>query len=115
MSENTNNHGAAYKVLSVRTNEDTRAQLEVLAQLNEHSVTEETRLALEHWVERCSPDPAALRLAEQVRDEIECEAETKRQAIAAVLGGSSGSSAKPPTRAARQPSPRAQLFSGSPT
>lgn len=88
---------AAYKVLSVRTSEDTRAQLEVLALLNERSVTEETRIALEAWVEQSKSDPEVLKRAEQVRAEIEREAETKRNAIAAVLGGSgkpSGRSAK---------------------
>ena len=78
MNENTAGFGAAYKVLSVRTSEDTRAQLEVLAQLNERSVTEETRIALEHWVEKSKSDPAVLKRAEQVRAEIE------RDALAAV-------------------------------
>lgn len=78
---------AAYKVLSVRTSEDTRAQLEVLALLNERSVTEETRIALEHWVDQSKSDPAVLKRAEQVRAEIERDAETKRNAINAVLGG----------------------------
>lgn len=87
MNENANGFGAAYKVLSVRTSEDTRAQLEVLAQLNERSVTEETRIALEHWVEKSKSDPAVLKRAEQVRAEIERDAETKRNAINAVLGG----------------------------
>ncbi len=93
--------GAAYKVLTVRTSEDTRAQLEVLAQLNERSVTEETRIALEHWVEKSKSDPAVLRRAEQVRAEIEREAETKRNAIAAVLGST------PSTKAAPRPTKRA--------
>lgn len=78
---------AAYKMLSVRTSEDTRAQLEVLALLNERSVTEETRIALERWVEQSKSDPAVLKRAEQVRAEIERDAETKRNAINAVLGG----------------------------
>lgn len=87
MSENTpTGFSAACKVLSVRTSEDTRAQLEVLTQLNERSVTEETRIALEHWVEKSKSDPAVLKRAEQVRAEIERDAETKRNAINAVLG-----------------------------
>ncbi|AZN29357.1 hypothetical protein EJO69_02830 [Flaviflexus salsibiostraticola] len=95
--------GAAYKVLTVRTSEDTRAQLEVLAQLNERSVTEETRIALEHWVDKSKSDPAVLRRAEQVRAEIEREAETKRNAIAAVLGSKPSTKASPrPTKQASQ-------------
>ncbi|QCY47315.1 hypothetical protein GcLGCM259_1585 [Glutamicibacter creatinolyticus] len=90
---------AAYKVLSVRTSEGTRAQLEVLAQLNERSVTEETRIALEYWVEKSKSDPEVLKRAEQVRAEIERDAETKRNAINAVLGSK-------PTRTAKQASPR---------
>jgi ferric-dicitrate binding protein FerR (iron transport regulator) len=93
MSENNNGQEATYRVLSVRTSEATRAQLEVLAQLNDRSVTEETRLALEHWVERSKSDPAVLERAEQVRADIEHEAQTKRNAIAAVLG--SGGTSKP--------------------
>lgn len=101
MSESTPaGFSAAYKVLSVRTSEDTRAQLEVLAQLNDRSVTEETRIALEHWVEKSKSDPAVLRRAEQVRAEIERDAETKRNAINAVLGGKDSKTAS--TRTTKQ-------------
>ena len=95
---------AAYKVLSVRTSEDTRAQLEVLALLNERSVTEETRIALEHWVEQSKSDPAVLKRAEQVRAEIERDAETKRNAINAVLGNKDGKTASARTTKQAQPS-----------
>ncbi|MFE2656710.1 hypothetical protein [Brevibacterium sp. NPDC059310] len=106
MSENipdSAGYGSAYKVLSVRTSEDTRAQLEVLAQLNETSVTEETRIALEHWVEKCKSDLAVLKRAEQVRAEIEREAETKRNAINAVLGGKDSKTSS--SRTTKQPQP----------
>lgn len=91
---------AAYKVLSVRSSEDTRAQLEVLAQLNELSVTEETRIALEHWVEKSKSDPTVIKRAEQVRADIQRETETKRNAITAVLG--SNTPEKPVVRATKQ-------------
>ncbi|KAB1658152.1 hypothetical protein [Pseudoclavibacter sp. CFCC 11306] len=61
---------AAYKELSVRTSEDARTQLEVLAQLNERSLTEETQTTLEHWVEKLKSDPAVLKRAGQVQAEI---------------------------------------------
>ena len=106
MSETTQGGTAAQKVLSVRTSEDTRAQLEVLAQLNQRSVTEETRIALEYWVEKSKSDPAVRQRAEQVRAEIEREAETKRNAILAVLGTGDvngvSSTIKPVTRAPKQ-------------
>lgn len=83
--------------LSVRMRDSIRAQLDVLAQLNNRSVTEETRLALEHWVERAKTDPSLKERADRVRAEIDREVEQKRrsaerdaqhrhQAIAAVLG-----------------------------
>lgn len=83
--------------LSVRMRDSIRAQLDVLAQLNNRSVTEETRLALEHWVEKAKTDPSLKERADRVRAEIDREVEQKRrsaerdaehrrQAIAAVLG-----------------------------
>ncbi|WP_370895089.1 hypothetical protein [Janibacter sp. GXQ6167] len=83
--------------LSVRMRDSVRAQLDVLAQLNNRSVTEETRLALEHWVEKAKTDPSLKERADRVRAEIDREveqrrrsaerdAEHRRQAIAAVLG-----------------------------
>ena len=72
--------------LSVRITDGLRAQLEVFAQLNDRSVTEEIRIALEAWVETSKSDPKVLERAETVRAEIEREAETKRSAIAAIFG-----------------------------
>lgn len=105
--------GGAYRVLSVRMSEDTRAQLEVLAQLNNRSLTDETRHALEAWVERSKSDPSVLRRAEQVRAEIEREAQTKRNAIAAVLGATDGEAA--PAESPRANTLRAQVPTASPS
>ncbi len=91
----------SYRNLPVKMSDDTRAQLEVLAQLNERSLTEESRLAIEHWVEKSKSDPKVLKRAEQVRADIERDAETKRNAIAAVLGGPTQDAGKPePAKAA---------------
>lgn len=64
--------------LSVRITDGLRAQLEVIAQLNDRSVTEEIRLALEAWVETSKSDPKVLQRAETVRAEIEREARPSR-------------------------------------
>ena len=40
------------RTLAVRITDDLRAQLDVIAQLNDRSVTEEIRLSLEDWIER---------------------------------------------------------------
>lgn len=78
--------GSPVRVLSLRLDEDTRAQLEVLAQIQERSLTEECRIGLEHWVASSKNDPAVQARAEQVRADIERDAETRRNAIATVLG-----------------------------
>ena len=62
------------KTLAVRISEDLRAQLDIIAQLNDRSVTEEIRLAIEAWIEKSKSDPAVLKRAESVRAEIEREA-----------------------------------------
>ena len=86
------------RTLAVRITDGLRAQLDVIAQLNDRSVTEEIRLALESWVETSKSDPKVLERAETVRAEIEREAKTKQSAIEAIVGGAAGGSgAKAPT------------------
>lgn len=70
-----------YRPLTIRMRDDVRAQLDVLAQLNERTVTEETRLALEHWVEKAKSDPSLKERADRVRSEIDRDAELRRQSI----------------------------------
>ncbi len=79
------------RTLAVRITDDLRAQLDVIAQLNDRSVTEEIRIALESWVETSKSDPKVLQRAEKVRADIEREAETKRNAISSIFGGSAPS------------------------
>lgn len=73
-------------MLTVRISEATKVHLEVLAQLNKRSVNAESCLALEAWVERSKSDPETRKRAEEAREEIEREAETRRKALEAVLG-----------------------------
>lgn len=82
--------GTTMRTLAVRINDDLRAQLDVIAQLNNRSVTEEIRIALEGWIETSKSDPKVLQRAETVRADIEREAETKRSAIEAIFGGDPG-------------------------
>ena len=92
------------RTLAVRITDDLRAQLDVIAQLNDRSVTEEIRLALEAWVVTSKSAPKVLDRAETVRAEIEREAKTKQSAIEAIFGGESSAGAargkaKPPADA----------------
>ena len=103
------------RTLAVRITEELRAQLDIIAQLTGRTATEEIRLALEHWIDKSKSDPAVLRKAEAVRADIEREAETRRQAIAAIFSGdqprkgkgpaprANGSAAKPSEPPATQP------------
>lgn len=75
------------KTLAVRLSEDVRAQLDILAQLNDRTVTEEIRLSIEAWIAASKADPKVQQRAEQVRAEIEREANTKRNAISAIFDG----------------------------
>lgn len=89
MSDDTPTPAAAaspgqLRTLAVRIQDGLRAQLDVIAQLNDRSVTEEIRIGLEAWVEKSKSDPKVLERAETVRADIEREAETKRSAIAAI-------------------------------
>lgn len=84
------------RTLAVRITDGLRAQLDVIAQLNDRTVTEEIRLALESWIEASKSDPKVLQRAETVRAEIEREAQTKQSAIDAIFGANGG--AKAPAR-----------------
>ena len=79
--------GGQLRTLAVRITEDLRAQLDIVAQLTGRSATEEIRLALEHWIEKTKSDPVILEKAASVRAEIERDAQTRRNAIAAIFGG----------------------------
>lgn len=81
------------RTLAVRITDGLRAQLDVIAQLNDRSVTEEIRLALETWIETSKSDPKVLQRAETVRAEIDREAKTKQNAIEAIFGGTPGAKA----------------------
>ena len=83
---------AAYspiRTLAVRIGDDLRAQLDVIAQLNDRSVTEEIRFAIEKWIESSKSDPKVLAKADVIRAEIERDAETKQNAISAIFGETS--------------------------
>ena len=99
--------GGQLRTLAVRITEDLRAQLDIIAQLTGRSATEEIRLALEHWIDKTKSDPEVLKKAEAVRAEIEREAQTRRNAIAAIFnegGGEAGGSTARSTRRSTRPS-----------
>lgn len=94
-------NGGQLRTLAVRITDDLRAQLDVLAQLTGRSTTEEIRLAIEHWITKAKADPTLLKKAEAVRAEIERDAQTRRNAIAAIF-----ESGNDDTSEASSPAPR---------
>lgn len=95
------------KPITIRLDEATRAQLDIIAQLNDRTVTDEIRSALRHWIARTKDDPTVQARAEQIRAEIEREAKTKRDAIAAIFEapgstpGATSPSGRPVAKTAR--------------
>ncbi|WP_120003337.1 hypothetical protein [Nesterenkonia muleiensis] len=118
MSEQVSIHtsGEVVRPFTIRQSDEVRAQLEVLAEINGRSATEESRIALADWVTRAKDDPELKKRAAGVqnrlnssaeveRKRIEREAEEKRKAIAAVLGdiGVTPTPAKPGTARGGKP------------
>lgn len=93
-SAGSTGNGGQLRTLAVRISDDLRAQLDIIAQLTGRSTTEEIRLALEHWIDRTKSDPAVLKKAEVVRAEIERDAQTRRNAIAAIFNTDSDQKGK---------------------
>lgn len=87
VSEPTSTGAGQLRTLAVRITDDLRAQLDIVAQLTGRTATEEIRLALEHWIDKTKSDPAIQERAAAVRADIEREAQTRRNAIAAIFGG----------------------------
>ena len=74
------------KTLAIRLDDELHAQLSVLAQLRESTITDEIRMALESHLEatKASPDLAAR--AQGVLDEIERDSRARQAAIATLFG-----------------------------
>lgn len=94
------------RTLAVRITEDLRAQLDIVAQLTGRTTTEEIRLALEHWIDKTKADPAIQEKATAVRAEIERDAQTRRNAIAAIFGEAGNASAEAQAPSSPRPGSR---------
>lgn len=71
--------------LAVRLSDDLRAQLDIIAQLRDRSVTEEIRVAMESWVIQARSDPKLQAVADEARRQIEAEAQRRRNAIGSIF------------------------------
>jgi ferric-dicitrate binding protein FerR (iron transport regulator) len=76
------------KTLAIRLEEDQHAQLGMIAQLEELTVTDAIRQAIEQWIEARRSNPQLQARAEAVLADIDRDAATRRDAIATLLGSS---------------------------
>lgn len=81
-----------WKTLAIRLEEDDlHAQLSVLAQLRQSTITDEIRLALEGHLEASKSDPELKNRAQAVLDDIEqSNAKAREAAIATLFSPSAG-------------------------
>jgi predicted transcriptional regulator len=80
------------KTLAIRLEDDLHAQLTMVAQLGELTITDAIRQAIDQWIETKRSQPELAARAQSVLDEIENDAAQRRSAIATLFGGSSDSS-----------------------
>lgn len=74
------------KTIAVRVEEGLHAQLRFIAQLNDSSISEEIRRAIETRIATAQDDPDLVARAQQAHEEIEREAAARAAAIAGFLG-----------------------------
>ena len=97
------------KTLAIRLEDEQHAQLSMIAQLEELTVTDAIRQAIEGWISERRNNPQLKARAEAVLAAIEQEASTRKGAIAALLSdkelapaGGIGSRGKPSGRTPRK-------------
>ena len=73
------------KTLAIRLEDDVHAQLSVLAQLEELTITDAIREAIEEFIETRRYRPELTARADAALADIERDATTRREAIAALL------------------------------
>jgi hypothetical protein len=91
------------KTLGIRLEDELHAQLSVLAQLAESSITDEIRLAIERHVETRRTDPELTLRAQAVREEIDREAQLRQNAIATLFGPPEQTSTGSPAAGGKRP------------
>ena len=79
-------NGGSIKTLAIRLPDDLHAQLGLVAQLDELTLTDAIRQAIDQWIESKRSNPQLQQRAEAVLEAIEHEATARRGAIAALLG-----------------------------
>ena len=85
-SGNGPNRPAGVKTLAIRLEPDLHAELTLIAQLREQTITDEIREAIETHIVRIKSDPTWANKADDVLVEIERQAAKQRDAFARLFG-----------------------------
>ena len=96
------------KTLGIRLEEDQHAQLTMIAQLENLSIVDAIRQAIDQWIDARRDRPELKERAQTLLDEIEQEAAVRRGAIAALLSNDD----TPETSGVRRPSARTRAKGG---
>ena len=83
------------KTLAIRLEEEQHAQLGMIAKLEELTVTDAIRQAIDEWIETKRSNPELQQRAEAVLADIERDAATRRGAISALLSGQKPTTEQP--------------------
>ena len=104
MSEPTGRGGV--KTLAIRLPDELHAQLVLVASLEDKSLTDTIRQAIEELIERKRADGDLAAQAAKALEEMDRETEARRQALQALLGGQQPSGDEPaPSRRPRRGEP----------
>lgn len=74
------------KTLAIRLDERIHAQLRLIAQLSDRSLTEEIRIAIDARIQAAQDDPALVARAHEAQHQIEREAAARSAALAGLIG-----------------------------
>lgn len=86
ISEGSQAGKTGVKTLAIRLEPDLHAQLSVIAQLRNSTITDEIRSAIEAHIVTVKAAPDLLAKADAVLEDIERDAATRRDAIATLFG-----------------------------
>jgi predicted transcriptional regulator len=89
------------KTMAIRLEDDTHAQLSILAQLETTSVADVIRQAIEAHLVAKRSQPELMSRAESVLADIDAEAAQRRSAIATLFGNAEGNSTTTATSGSR--------------
>lgn len=89
---------AGVKTLAIRLEAELHAQLSIIAQLRNSTITDEIRAAIEAHIVTAKAAPELLAKADNVLADIEREATSRREAIATLFGGDSPTATPRPAK-----------------